>query len=231
MLIHAFDPVDFMTCYNLAIRPLIMSPNCVASVDEGVGAIHVRVEDLSFTDIREAEFRSVLTPRAATFMTGFMLSRKMTITDGYGSQRGWVEDGRLIKIYETELVMEEVRRYVAPDAPSRLGCIWVAEDGPRSRAMLQEMFAASRHIVSVAIEQQINLFKADASFYDRFFETGDRTAAELYWQGEALSSKWELLLDGAIRVTKDDELQVLLQDCRDVGHCLPSQPKKASEDR
>lgn len=231
MLIHAFDPVDFMTCHNLATQPLIMSPNCIASVDTGVGAIHVRAEDLSFADIREAQFGSVVTPRAKTFMIGFMLSRKMMITDGYGSQRGWGDEDHLIKIYETELVMEEVRRHVAPDAPSRLSCIWIAEDGPRSQAMLQEMFSASRHIVSVAIEQQINLFKADASFYDLLFETGDPTAAEHYWRGEALSSKWELLLDGAIRVTKDDELQVLLQDCRDVGHCLPSQPDKALEVR
>lgn len=227
MLIHAFDPVDFMTCNNLAVQPLIMSPSCIASVDAGIGAIHVRVEDLNIADIREARFGSAVTPRAATFMIGFMLSRNMTITDGYGSQRGWVDDGRLIRIYETELVMEEVRRRVAPNAPSRLGCIWLAEDGPRSRAMLQEMFAASRHIVSVAIEQQTNLFKADSSFYDRLFDTGDSTAAELYWRGEVLSSKWELLLDGAIRVTKDDELQVLLRDCRDAGHRLPQQRGKA----
>lgn len=231
MLIHAFNPVDFMTCHNLSIRPLIMSPNCIASVDAGIGAIHVRAEDLSLDDIREAQFRSVVTPRATTFMIGFMLSRKMTITDGYGSQRGWGDEDRLIKIYETELVMEEVRRRVAPDAPSRLGCIWVAEDGPGSLGMLQGMFADSRHIVSVAIEVQINLFKADASFYDLLFETGDPKAAEHYWRGEALSSKWELLLDGAIRVTKDNELQLLLQDCRDVGHCLPPQPNKTLEVR
>ncbi|SEO65584.1 hypothetical protein [Pseudomonas sp. NFACC39-1] len=223
MLIHAFDPVDFMTCNNLALKPLIMSPSCIALVDEGVGVSHVRVEDLNFASIQEAEFRSAVTPRTATFMKGFMLSREMTITDGYGSRRGWLgeEKDRLIKIYETELLMEEVRRRVAPEAPSRLGCIWVAEDGPHGRALLQEMFSGSRHIVSVAIEQKINLFKADASFYDQLFETGDPTAAERYWRGEALSSKWELLLDGAIRVTKDDELQVLLQDCRDAGHCLP----------
>ncbi|WP_153788978.1 hypothetical protein [Pseudomonas sp. EMN2] len=222
MLIHAFDPVDFMTCHNLAIKPLIMSPGCLASIDLGIQAIHTRVEDLSLDAIREAQFGSVVSPRAGTFMLGFMLSRRMTITDGYGSQRGWGDEERLIRIYETELQMEETRRRVAPGAPSRLGCLWVAEEGSAGRAMLQEMFASLRHIVSVEIVHQINLFQADASLYDRLFETGDLGAAELYWQGHELHAHWEILLDGAIRVTRDDELQILLQDCRDVGHCLPS---------
>lgn len=220
MLIHAFDPVNFLTCHNLTIRPSIMSPSCIALFDAGIREIHVRVEDLKFYDIQEAELGSIVTPRAVLFMKGFMLSRKMTIRDGYGSQLGWGDEGRLIKIYETELVMEEVRRRVAPDAPSRLGCIWLAEDGPDSRELLQQMFEGARHIVSIAIECELSLFRADASFYDRLFLTGDLTAAELYWQGEALDSKWELLLDGAIKVTNDDELEVLLQDCCDVGHIV-----------
>ncbi|MFQ6572879.1 hypothetical protein [Pseudomonas sp. UM16] len=222
MLIHAFDPTDFMTCHNLATQPLIMSPSCIASVDEGIQAIHTRVEDLSIDAIREAQFGSVVSPRAGMFMLGFMLSRRMTITDGYGSQRGWGDEDRLIRIYEVELQMEEVRRQVAPAAPSRLGCIWVAEEGAASREMLGVMFGTARHIVSVDIVRSINLLRADASLYDRFAETGDLGAAELYWQGREVDGHWEILLDGAIRVTRDDELQVLLQDCRDAGHCLPS---------
>ncbi|MBS6040408.1 hypothetical protein [Pseudomonas sp.] len=222
MLIHAFDPTDFMVCHNLAVRPLIMSPSCIASVDEGVHAMHTRVEDLSLDAVREGQFRSALTPRARVFMLGFMLSRRMTITDGYGSQLGWGDEDRFIRIYEVELQMEEVRRRVAPAAPSRLGCIWVAEDGAASREMLSVMFGTARHIVTVAIIHSTNVLKADASLYDRFAETGDLSAAELYWQGHELNGHWEILLDGAIRVTNDDELQVLLQDCRDVGHCLPS---------
>ncbi|WP_256804179.1 hypothetical protein [Pseudomonas putida] len=222
MLIHAFDPVDFMVCHNLAIQPLIMSPSCLASVDQGLRAMHVRVEDLSLEDIREGQFRSALTPRAHMFMLGFMLSRRMTITDGYGSQRGWGDKDRFIRIYEVELQMEEVRRRVAPAAPSRLGCIWVAEEGAASREMLGMMFGTARHIVSVGIVHSINSLRADASLYDRFAETGDLGAAELYWQGHELDGRWEILLDGVIHVTKDDELQVLLQDCRDAGHCLPS---------
>ncbi|MNN12196.1 hypothetical protein D3C81_1251790 [compost metagenome] len=146
----------------------------------------------------------------------------MTITDGYGSRRGWGDQDRFIRIYEVELQMEELRRQVAPAAPSRLGCIWVAEEGAASREMLGVMFGADRHIVSVDIVHSINVLKADASLYDRFYETGDTSAAELYWQGHELNGHWEILLDGAIRVTNDDELQTLLQDCRDVGHCLPS---------
>lgn len=222
MLIHAFDPTDFMVCHNLAVRPLIMSPSCIASVDQGVHAMHTRVEDLSLDAVREGQFRSALTPRARVFMLGFMLSRRMTITDGYGSQLGWGDEDRFIRIYEVELQIEEVRRRVAPTAPSRLGCIWVAEEGAASREMLGMMFGTARHIVSVGIVHSINSLRADASLYDRFAETGDLGAAELYWQGRELDGCWEILLDGAIHVTRDDELQVLLQDCRDVGHCLPS---------
>ncbi|QJQ21686.1 hypothetical protein HG549_17690 [Pseudomonas sp. SK] len=222
MLIHAFDPTDFMVCHNLAIQPLIMSPSCIASVDQGVQAIHMRVEDLSLEAVREGQLYSALTPRARVFLLGFMLSRRMTITDGYGSQRGWSSEDLLIRIYGAELQMEEVRRRVAPTAPSRLGCIWVAEEGPASRAMLSRMFGTDRRIVSVAIVHSINLLRADASLYDRFAETGDLNAAELYWQGHELNGHWEILLDGAIRITSDDELQMLLQDCRDAGHCMPS---------
>lgn len=222
MLIHAFDPTDFVVCHNLAIQPIIMSPSCLASVEQGLKAVHVRVEDLSLEAVREGQFRSALTPRARVFMLGFMLSRGMTITDGYGSQRGWGEQDRFIRIYEVELQMEEVRRRVAPAAPSRLGCIWVAEDGTASREMLGIMFGTARHIVSVDIAHSINLLRADASLYDRFAETGDLSAAELYWQGRELEGRWEILLDGAIRVNNEDELQLLLQDCRDVGHCLLS---------
>ncbi|GEM_PF-6988482 len=222
MLIHAFDPTDPMVCHNLSIRPIIMSPSYLASVDQGVHAIHTRVEDLSLDAVREGRFRSALTPRARVFMHGFMLSRGMTITDGYGSQREFGDQDRLIRIYDVELKMEEVRRRVAPAAPSRLGCIWVAEEGPASREMLMMMFGTARHIVSVGIVQSINSLRADASLYDRFAQTGNLSAAELYWQGYELGGRWEILLDGAIHVTKDDELQVLLQDCRDVGHCLPS---------
>ncbi|MDZ5602301.1 hypothetical protein SJI00_05915 [Pseudomonas sp. RP23018S] len=222
MLIHAFDPTDSMVCHNLSIKPTIMSPSCLALVDQGVHAIHTRVEDLSLDAVREGQFRSALTPRARVFMLGFMLSRRMTITDGYGSQLRFGDRDRFIRIYDVELQMEEVRRRVAPAAPSRLGCIWVAEEGDASREMLRVMFGTARHIVSVNIVHSINSLKADASLYDRFAETGDLVAAKLYWQGYELDGRWETLLDGAINVTKDDELQVLLQDCRDAGHCLPS---------
>lgn len=225
MLIHAFDPADFFSCSNLSLRGVIASPTFYSKIDVGIADTHCAVEALTLEAIAACDFRSVITPRAGIFMKGYMLARNMDITDGYGSQLGFSEtqQNHWIGVYRNELRFEELRRHYAPQSPSRLGCIWAAEDSVEGRAMLEGMFGAdhSRIIVSIEIIHALNLFRADASCFDRFCATQDDDFARMYWQGETITSQWEYLIDGAIRVTDPEALTVLLKQCRKYGNPTP----------
>ncbi|UQY32907.1 DUF2441 domain-containing protein [Pseudomonas fulva] len=222
MLIHAFNPEEPLSCNNLSLMELIGSPTFYSQIDAGIADAHCPVEALSLEAIANCDFRSVITPRAIMFMKGFMLARGMRVTDGYGSQLGFSEaqQNHWIGVYRNELRFEELRRNHAPQCPSRLGCIWAAEDSVEGRAVLDGMFGSDhrRIIVRIEIHHALNVFRADASCFDRFCTTQDDDFARMYWQGETLTSQWEYLIDGAIRVIDPEALNLLLNRCREYGN-------------
>jgi hypothetical protein len=51
----------------------------------------------------------------------------------------------------------------------------------------------------------------------------------MYWQGETLTSQWEYLIDGAIRVIDPEAMTILLNQCREYGNPTPGHMNQPSQ--
>lgn len=99
-----------------------------------------------------------------------------------------------------ELIMEEVRKEVAPDAPSRKSCLWVVENIDQARHWVGRLGGNSR-IARLSMDGTIH--RADANLMLGDSEPLSRTYANAhsYWQGEMSDSpEPEVIFSGTTTV-------------------------------
>jgi len=119
---------------------------------------------------------------------------------------------RVLALSDTELAFEGVRRELAPDAPSRLSCLFLAEDNDEGRHGLAQMFQ-HRRIVRVVLTHCLRSFRSDPLFRDEHLATvnppGDLTRS--YWSGtpHPQHRMWEWLLDGQVALHPGEDRQAL----------------------
>jgi hypothetical protein len=104
--------------------------------------------------------------------------------------------------------MEEARRDLAPSAPTRIGCLYLAEDSPIGRNMVSRLKGHHAFLMRVRVKHYLRITRADSKWLDG--ELGDEAIAN-YWKGEPQGSApiWEYLLDGMIECTDEEELNRL----------------------
>jgi hypothetical protein len=121
---------------------------------------------------------------------------------------------RLVRIGDGELELERVRREVAPNACSRLGCLWVADDTSDGAANIRSMLGPSTYLAKVHIPIAIKFTKADRKFFDLFLETGVVEYAEKYWSEQKFGStdSWEYLVEGVIESTSDEDIRYIKEN-------------------
>jgi hypothetical protein len=109
---------------------------------------------------------------------------------------------------ELELRLEEARRRLAREAPSRLSCLWLADDDPRGRGFVERIMGRESFLFPVEIVREHRLSRHDAHLLDGPIGSISGAAIEGYWSGQATESEplWETLLDGVIRCTDDQAL-------------------------
>jgi hypothetical protein len=123
------------------------------------------------------------------------------------------EINRINKIAELEVEFEKMRRIVDINLPSRLACIFLAEDNFEGRVMLQNMFSNKINfkIVPVKITVSNRLFKADSKWIGEYEKTGNKQLIENYWHGEDFDNKpqYEFLLEGQIELKQSGDREYI----------------------
>lgn len=120
---------------------------------------------------------------------------------------------QILERSENELRFEEIRRLVAPNAPSRLTCIFAAEDTFEQRLHLGQMLGYIKrpYILKFRPKVVLNAFVADSSFYDLYAETKDIKHIVSYWKGiknpSADKNSHEILYEGVLEAIDDEEIE------------------------
>lgn len=120
---------------------------------------------------------------------------------------------RFLRAADRELLLEQVRRTVAGDAPSRLSSIWLAEDSPSGRNAVSEMLGWRSLVSRVVVTSGRRFARCDPAWLeDVVAGRAPEDAAQSYWRGEPKDPEapsWEYLLDGSICIVDGDDLRRL----------------------
>ncbi len=207
--IHALDARNWLPCYNLKLNPILMSPDFMARSDRGMSEVHQSLRDAPIECLESGPFPiGTVTPRSGNIvLPGTIVRRGDKIGIGVENTK-WIPDAtqkEIMRRADIEITFEKMRREIAPDAASRLSCLWLAEDTPDGNTHLKEMFGdnAPIRIMKVRIPQYLRVTRTDTACFDRYLSCEEQTpqVIENYWKGVSLSEnnpKWEFLVEGVI---------------------------------
>ena len=214
--IHGVDLSNGYPCWNLSLSGRLFSPDFLAAVDPGVAECHRSIRDSPMELLEQGKTpQGAYTPRGLWFITAAAKIRR-------GEHKEWgarspshfsdAEIDRIGKMGSVELEFERQRRRVAPDAVSRLSCLYVAEDTETGCAHIRRMLGEGIHILRVTIPFALRVTKCDTNWFDAYWNNPDRTFVERYWAGEPYDrarATWEFLVDGIIEADDPEGMQYL----------------------
>ena len=175
---------DWLACHNFSLAGKVASVEAANLITPGMG-ISVKTMDLDTLRRHEVSL-GALSPRCANRI---MVPLEST--------------GKLDSMGEIELAFEAQRRILAPHSPSRLSCMWLAEDSEAGRSHIRTMFSTIPHllVVKVRVTCALAFFKADTGWFDRYVRNADETFIKNYWSGlNCPNGAWEFLLDGGVEL-------------------------------
>lgn len=189
------------------------SPDCLARLNPGLKKAHHSIRDADILDLRfkAFEYPGIPTPGAGTAIwLGSMLRAGNTLYLGARNPKPLPQneiDYALMKS-DIEIKFEEARRRIAPNAVSRLNCLYVADDLEVIRSI--PGFDLKASVLKVRIAKGSLVSRVDMSWFDDFchaYNYNESNVAEYdyftnnYWMGHPHKrSKWEYLVDGMIEV-------------------------------
>lgn len=210
--IHAVDPAgDYSAyaCLNLANTGQLFSSDA-AGLDPSLAPSHRPMRDMPVDQLRLQPPAGALSPVAVLLSVSAYTTQGISLTFG---------DGRLVNSAlaqyraDIEIELESIRREIAPSAPSRLSCLWVAIDSADGRKLISEMFGNEVHVLRVQVVGANRVHRADVSYYDSYVGGRREEDAVCYWKGYAASNspRWEFLIDGVIEAQDQGEIARLVK--------------------
>ncbi len=200
--LHCLDILDELKCSNLCSRNVIDSLSTLQFMltDTKPNPMTLDIEVLK--NYPPDKIAGLGSPRMLYIYQGSLLRKeKVVLSDS---------EKRILKISNLEIEFERLRRQYAPNAPSRLSCVYLVENNIDGRIVLQNMFFnfSNPMIIEVHILQSIALFKADSSWIDLYNQEQKEDYIKKYWSGETYSkfNKWEYLLEGTIQMTNSEQI-------------------------
>jgi hypothetical protein len=203
----------------------LQSPDFVASWDSNFAEKHTSIRDVKIDDLRTGdEGLGGLTPTAGDYV---VLARKLR----RGTKGLRVDKDNILRRSEIELEIEEGRRKYAPNAVSRLNCIYLVDD----EKVLHNMFGdiPMDYVFKVKIRQQLNCSKVDFQWYNMYSESRSMSRDDVdywsidneeylknYWMSVPFDesvNNWEYLVDGLIGLENPKDLkriQAMRKDLR-----------------
>jgi hypothetical protein len=212
--IHGINLNDWYPCWNLALCGRLYSPDFAALCDPGLAESHRCVKDLSIQALKQSGTpMGVLSPRTSWYVWAAAIIRSGGHVGIGNIDTNWLqkeEMDKIVLIGDIELAFEETRRNIAPNAVSRLACIYVAENTFIGQEHIRSMLGPNILILKVTIPNATGVSKVDTSWFDKYCDDPNQKYIEQYWQAVALNSnvpKWEYLVDGVIEVNDPQGLE------------------------
>lgn len=167
-------------------NPIVLaSPNYAAYLSPDYAAHHVRIRDQDIEDLRSrGQRQGGITPRA--------IERLNNVPD------------------QIELEFEVGRRRISPESPSRLECLYVADN----RDTIRQMFSDDTNLIilKASIIEALRSRKADYKWCEIYYDEKNPQYIENYWRSLPYDNgvnNWEYLVDGLIMVDDPDGLRTL----------------------
>jgi hypothetical protein len=193
----------------------IQSPDYIASWDPNFAEKHTSVRNTEIEELRTgAQDLGGLTPTAGDYV---FLARKLR----RGTKGLRVDTDKILRRSEIELKFEEGRRKYAPNAVSRLNCIYLVDDETVLRKMFEDY--SKDYVFKVKISQQMNCSKVDVQWYHRYWDTHSITSDdEDYWgidkeeyikkywtsfPSDKSDNNWEYLVDGLVGLVDPQDIK------------------------
>lgn len=171
--VHGIDLNNGYPCWNLSLSGRLYSPDFVAAVDRGVFECHKSIRDTDIESIERGHMpHGAYTPRGLWFIQAAHqirageYSRWSATSCSHFSDK---EAEHISKMGAVEVAFEKRRREVAPQAASRLSCLYVADDNEHGRSHLKRMFGYGIHILRVTIPLAICVTKCDIHWFDAYW--------------------------------------------------------------
>ena len=189
------------------------SPDYFASLDPGLKEAHHSMRDVDIIELRfkAFEYPGIPTPGAGTAIwRGSMLRAGSTLYLSAINPKPLPKEEIEYALTKSdiELKFEEARRRIAPNAVSRLNCLYVADDIEVVKSIAE--FDPKAPVLKVRIAKGSLVSKVDMSWFNDFCDAYKECNVKQYdefvynyWMSfphESGSSMWEYLVDGIIEV-------------------------------
>ena len=194
----------------------LQSPDYISSWDSNFAEKHISIRNIEIEELRiGTKCIGGLTPTAGDYI---LLAQKLR----RGIKGLRVDKSEILRRSEIELKFEEGRRIYAPNAVSRLNCIYLAD----SNVVLQRMFKDSfskDFVFRVRIKQRMNCSKVDVEWYHKYWDACFASSDdEDYWsmdKNECIKNywtscpydenvnNWEYLIDGMVGLENPQDMK------------------------
>ncbi len=186
--IYFIDLNDPLVCVNLIRTNGLVSPSLyhVITYKEEYPLYDCDLDRL----LHDLDYEPIgfASPRLAILKYSKVARNGYRLTMGEGQQQQFLsenETNHYHNIAQLEVDFERVRRVIAPNAASRLACLFLATNDLDGRVMLQNMFSTKKNfIISPVVVKYIHRFhRADSKLIDQYASTPNDALIEKYWLG------------------------------------------------
>ena len=204
--IYFIDLNEPLVCINLINTNKLTSPSLIhMATYETIYPIYTVDPDKLLNDLNSTQI-GFGSPRFQIVAMSNWAKNGLTIGMGTPNPtfytQGQIE--RIHRIAQLEIDFEKGRRKINEIYPSRLSCLYLAEDNYDGRTMLKNMFYLKHnsHIAPVSISFQTQFLKVDSKWINYYEKTGDKLAIDNYWNGINFDNfpEYEYLLEGQIEL-------------------------------
>lgn len=207
--LHGVNLKNPVLVHNLGISCRLWSADFVGVVDPGLRGSHRPIRDIPIAELASARVEQVVAPRFEIFVKAAIFDAGLTLVNGYGAPVHLSENtrSRIELLRDVELAFEAGRRQWAPQAPSRLSCIWLAERGDAGRSVINDMFR-DYFIADVRVPFCLSALAADAGWFDDYMNVQKPHYIENYWTGKCHPTRSfpEILIDGIVEFVDPAQL-------------------------
>jgi len=125
------------------------------------------------------------------------------------------KEQKVLDLSEVEIAFELARREYAPDAPSRITCLYMVEDTFEGRMTVYDMYKKNKQgpnykpvLLKLGVVHQVKYTKVDSAWYLKYFQDRKKSYLEQYWLGGSTNKPcYEILFEGMVglsdRIDKD----------------------------
>jgi hypothetical protein len=203
--LHCIDLSDKLKNFNFCSRRVIESllPTQLLVNDNKQNPMHMEIDSLR--NCKPIDIDGLSSPRMSIIYRA-AIARQLTRTLT-------AEEDRAIKLADFEIEFERGRREYHYGAPSRLSCLYLADNNIDGRTVLSGMFSNSftrPMIIEVAVLNKMELIKADHNWLDEYLNEPKEEFIKNYWTAIPFNDKhesWEYLLEGTVIMTNQEQME------------------------